>query len=1173
MLEQKKSDRPTRITRLVMHGFKSFARKTELLFGEQYNVVLGPNGSGKSNVLDAICFVLGRLSSKSLRAEKSANLIYNGGKTKQPADKAEVSIYFDNTHHTFPSEEKEIKITRLVRKDGASIYKINDKKRTRQQVLEIMSAAKIDPEGYNIILQGDIIRFVSMSTLERRQVLEEISGISIYEDKKQKALNELDKVESSLKEAEIILTERETYLKELKKERDQAVKYKEAKERIDSCKATVLNSQLTAKQTEKKALDSTKESHQQKFDKFTKDIMALRQKIEQKRQEVEDITKEIELKGEKEQVAIMKELEQLRVEIATNSTKVENYKQELQKIADRRQQLKSDSQDLTVKTCGLSKRIQELEKKNAQIKKEQDQIEAAIEKFKKSNNLGNIPEIESQIQEIDKKSEEKQELVQKLRQEQQDMLREKDRTEFQLKTLDERLDKVKEVAKEHERELDQLTGRKTEFKKVTLELNKCLAEDSSLAAQLRKTRDDLTQNREQLSKLQARSFQITESISANIAVKKILEQKSKMPGIFGTVAELGKVQSKYSLALEIAAGPRLNNIVVRDDKVAALAISYLKSQKLGTATFLPLNKLREMATKPELKTISQSRGSHGVAVALVQFDPQFKKVFNYLFANTIVVDDIDVARRIGIGKAKMVTLDGDIAELSGAMTGGFRKKRPGLGFREEETTKGITELETKTQKLADLADILEKRREENEELIQKLRGQKAELEGEIIKTEKSLHLESGDTSADKGQKQQLAKQLQDVDEKIKQVNQSIQQCNKEFADIKAGKQELRVKISQLQNPALLAELNTLEEKRAELKDESIQTTHQITSIQMQIKDMFGPELEKIDKILKQVDKDEEQFKKEITSITTKITKDQVLLKEMDKKQKQFYEKFKELFGTRDATNKEAQKFEGDKIRVEEQSRQTELKMNNIALKNAAVTAELAGLEKEYEQYHGISLVRNKDTSSLKAEITRFETLVIQMGNINLKALEVYEAVAEEYKNLIKKKDKLSSEKEEVLKLMDEVEQRKGELFMRTFDSVNEHFKRIFSMLTTKGTAYLMLETPENPFEGGVRIRVRIQGKRFLDIRGLSGGEKTLTALAFIFSIQEHEPATFYVLDEVDAALDKHNSEKLARLVRKYSTGAQYIIISHNDAIISESDNLYGVSMDEHSISKVVSLKV
>ena len=250
-----RDNQATRITRLVMDGFKSFGKRTELLFEPGFNVVLGPNGSGKSNILDAVCFVLGKSSSKSLRAEKSANLIYTGGKTKKQANNAEVSIVFDNSTKVFPVDEDSVKISRIVRVDGVSKYKINGRTKTRQEIVDMLALAKIYPDGYNIILQGDIIRLVEMSSIERRQIVEEIAGISVYEEKKQKALSELQKVEEKLNEAEIILKERETYLKELKKDRDQALKYKRLGDDIKKNKASFLKRKMDRKEEEKSMLE------------------------------------------------------------------------------------------------------------------------------------------------------------------------------------------------------------------------------------------------------------------------------------------------------------------------------------------------------------------------------------------------------------------------------------------------------------------------------------------------------------------------------------------------------------------------------------------------------------------------------------------------------------------------------------------------------------------------------------------------------------------------------------------------------------------------------------------------------------------------------------------------------------------------------------------------------
>ena len=261
------------------------------------------------------------------------------------------------------------------------------------------------------------------------------------------------------------------------------------------------------------------------------------------------------------------------------------------------------------------------------------------------------------------------------------------------------------------------------------------------------------------------------------------------------------------------------------------------------------------------------------------------------------------------------------------------------------------------------------------------------------------------------------------------------------------------------------------------------------------------------------------------------------------------------------------------IRKEEQINTFEIKINNVSIKKAELAGELSGLQEEFSQYSDVQLIEGAAEDQLKGEISRFERLVIEMGNVNLKALEIYGDVEKQYNELLDKKEKLGKEKDDVLAMIGEIEGRKKDLFMNSFTALNQNFSNIFSQLSTKGEARLVIENEENPFEAGVRIRVRLTGDKFLDIRSLSGGEKTLTALALIFAIQESEPGAFYVFDEVDAALDKRNSEKLAKLIKKYSERAQYIVISHNDALMAEGETLYGVSMDENGMSNVVSLKV
>ncbi len=1162
----------TQITKLVLDGFKSFGKRTELLFEPGFNVVLGPNGSGKSNVLDALCFVLGKSSSKALRAEKSANLIYNGGKTKKPANTAEVSIFLDNKKRIFPVDDDTLKISRIVRNDGASKYKINGKTMTRQEVTDTLAMAKIYPDGYNIILQGDIVRLVEMSTIERRQIIEEIAGISVYEEKKQKAINELQKVEEKLNEAEIILKERETYIRELKKDRDHALKYKNLSDNIKKNKASYLKRQMVKKDDEKAVLEEKSGKIKSRFDAIKSQITKLREEIAQRKEQIKQISDEIEQKGEVEQIKLQKEVEKLRIDVATKKTRVSSCHNEISRIAQRKEQLKANIDELDSRVSGLKAQKEELSGKANFFQKEIADLDKRISDFKKKHKLGEGNEFEQKLEKIDKDSEELQKQIQSLREQQQNFLREKDKCEFQIATIDQQIEKVLELEKEHKQEIELLKKKKEQFKKLVFELNDVLNADSKYAIDLSNVKSRALKVKEELEKLKVKNAGIKESLSANIAVKKVLESKSRLGEIYGTIAELGIADQKYSLALEVAAANKIQSLVVEDDMTAATCIKFLKQNKYGVATFLPLNKIRPANKDKKIEGLAKQKGVIGFAIDLIEFDPKFKDAFSHVFGNTLVVEDIDIARKIGIGVARMVSLDGDLAETSGAMIGGFRHKKD-IGFRQKDLSEDINEKEKEVREAEKHSLSLEKIREENEKKIYALRELKANLEGDIIKTEKSLHIDSSDLEASKSYKEELRQNIERLGKDIAKTEDQSVELIRELTKLKIEKQSLRDQMTELRNPRLIAELNAFEQKKKEYSEELIKATAELKNLDVQEKEITGRDKENTGKILKEIEKEESTFKQVITDLEGQVKVQDAELKKKDEEQQKFFSQFKSLFEKRNKVSDEITVHESRILTLEEGSRKEELGMNTLSIEEARVKAELAGINAEFAQYEGIELDMEKPEEKLKKEISDFEKMMSDFGSVNMKALEIYETVEKEYGILVEKKSGLANEKDDVVKLMDEIELSKKGLFMKTFDVVNENFRKIFTALSTKGDAYLELENLEKPFDEGLRIKVKLSGMKFLDIRGLSGGEKTMTALAFLFAIQEHEPASFYVLDEVDAALDKANSDKLAKLIRDYCKNAQYIVISHNDALITEADTLYGVSMQpEVGISNVVSLK-
>jgi len=941
----------TKITKLTANGFKSFAKKTDLIFGDGFNCIIGANGSGKSNVMDALCFVLGKISAKGMRAEKSVNLLYNGGKNKNSATTAEVSIHFDNSEKEFPIDTKEVKISRIVKKTGQSDYRINNKKRTRQQIIDLLANSNIDPNGHNIILQGDIVHFATMKPLERRLTIEEIAGISVFEDKKNKSLLELGKVDEKLKEAGILLTEREAHLRELKKERDQAKRYLELKNKIKDNKATFLNLQIKEKEIKKNSLIKSTKEQESKLNILNNKISTIRNHIEKNKKEITEINLILDEKGEKEQLNLRKGITNIKTDLVQAKNRIDILQKEIIKIQERKKQLQEN------------------------ISKNNEKIE---ELFKKRGSFD----------------------TQKI-------------------TLERQISKLKETT----------------------------------------PAIDFTSKINELSILKSKSSETF----TNPSIKRI----SSMEGVFGAISELGQVNEKYSLALEVCAGARMRSIVVRDDLCAGKCIKTLKEDKLGIVTFLPLNKIKSRQPNPLINSLKKLSGVHGLAINLIKHNKKYYNAFSNIFGSTLIVENIQTARKIGIGRVRMVTLEGDLLETSGAMIGGYRRGTK-VGFKQK-----------------------------NE------------------------------------------------DEKILELEREIEQLGKGTSSTEEARRDINVQI--------------------------IELTHEISGLDKEV-NMFSTENERINQILKNQDKENQEFEEELTQLKFSIKNESGNLVSTEKREKEFYEKLKVLTRNRNKLIENIDKKEKILEVENERTKKTEHKINEISIYKAKEIAELEALQKEFEEYKDGKIRKNVNKIDLRREISDFERLVTNLGNINMRALEIYEELVGEHKILVDKAEKIRTEKIDVLTMIEEIENKKTEIFMKTFTTLDNKFKEIFNSLSAKGNASLVLENKEKPLEGGVDIAVHITGKKYLDLRSLSGGEKSLVTLAFIFSIQEHNPASFYVLDEVDAALDKHNAEKLAKLFRQYSKKAQYIIISHNDSIITEGDRLFGISMQE-GVSKITSLKL
>ena len=951
------------IKKLVMQGFKSFARKTEIPFENSMNVIVGPNGSGKSNITDALCFVLGRISIKSIRAAKAANLMFSGNKQYKASNEATVELIFDNKDMTFTIDSPEISIKRIVRKNGQSIYKINNETKTRQELLELLAQAGIDPNGFNIVLQGEIASLIKLSPEDRRKIIEEVAGISIYETRKEKSIRELEKTDEKLKEAGAVLREKNTYLRNLENERQEAINYQKIEETIKRCKATILKKSITEKEKEIWGIDKLKENQGREIEKIKSSIKEKEKEIQELEERVSRVNKSIQSSTSEEQEKLHREIADLKAELAGLVVRKENFETRLE-------QNKEKDIEIKQKIAVLEKELSEMKTSSPEIKKQQTQLKETQEKFD---------------------------------------LMEKQRRQFyviksDISTLENKRDQKQKTIIEAKKELELI-----EKSISTMHSEIKYAKSPDKAVELKKETSS-----------------------------RIIETKNK-------------VKTSESLILEIEKeNAVLNQTITREEKLK--------------------NDIPKLEVCPLcLNTITESHVGH-------------------------VIESAD-------------------------------KKIKNSSERLSQNNKKKEELYAESEKLKEEAISLE----------QKLR----EIEIDIIKI--------NNAEEKKNQIRRILESQKETENELTEINYKLNIIKKEFEKLK--------NIEERYDEARL--------KLQELSSSDIDVDTEITLKQR--------DLERIKIEIKSISRDSEESSHELKIIIEKIQEREKIASKKEKEEQELYEKFQKLFMERNEIQDQKKAVETTLIGMQHEIRSYEDKINNFNIQIAQHKAHLDTLKSDFREFETLE-VFNQPISEVQDRLSKSQIKLAQIGSVNMRALEVYDKVKESCDLIQQKVTTIESEKEKIMKIIGEIDKKKRKSFLTTLDAVNESFTRNFSQLSKKGEVFLDLENKQEPFLGGLNIIVKVGKGKYFDITSLSGGEKTLIALSLIFAIQEYKPYCFYVFDEIDAALDKHNSELLAALIKKYMKVGQYIVVTHNDALISESTTLYGVSMQEN-ISKVISLKV
>lgn len=1161
------------IKQLEIDNFKSFANKSEIPLLKGFTTVSGPNGSGKSNIIDSVMFALGLRTGSALRIENLSDFIT----TFNNKNEAMVKVVFGDV-----DGDKELTVGRRIKKTNqgfASTYYLNDKIDTLTNIRSILEKYNITPNSYNVMMQGDVNSIVMCSSKVRRGIIDEIAGVADFDRRIDQATNELKTVEQRVEAASLILSEVEKTLEQLKSEREVALKYKklqEEKSGLESQVSTVKffdlkknlelahenilqsNKKLKETQANKKDLDEKIKLINEKYEELDK---KLKEQGEDERNKLKDSQSDLSARIQTKKNAIdysdtqiqkgLQSIENAKNGIASYKKKIEdehlNIKLAHDKIGIIETQLKEKKEELAKKLADISglsstadKYIQERNdvSRNLDTLKDKDN-ELLKESLPKENDLKNLK----------KEIEDAKAFIAQAENAKANFGDDKSLKELQVSDLKKEMDELKEI---QTKTMQQLDDAKTAIDDY----------DHDVRAAYRKFSDMEAQRRAMSSS--GSSIPITTVMNAHLE------------GVHAPLMQLGSVDEEYSLALDIAFGGRLAHIVVDDTHAAYVAMELLNSSRAGRATFIPLNKVKKAPTKLQLPK------NHGVidfAINLVDFDDIYLDAFFYAVGDTLIVEDAEAAEQL-MGKYRMVTLDGKLYEKSSAITGGYVKKSI-FGFGQNDD-KELENAKAKLDELQRKYDEAVANKKMLEEKLDKIRVTYSSSSTEYSKAK--IELSNMTAQFENSQNLLEAKKtfVNENEPKIEKLNSELDKIEAKRVDLSEKIQQAQDKLSELDSLLKDKDLKDLKEKTQGIEDEIRHLNNNLMNVNNEINGYnntikFNEQLiiskeEDIKNTTRNnesLEKDKETYKAEIiqleeqlTTLSDKIAVIDAKIGELVKEKEEIHKSLVDL-----QTNSAVKSSEIDRINEQIESFKTRRKELEPQLKEASEILENSGVEIAKLEPVQISI------DELNTKIQRLDKRMQELGDVNMRAIVSYEEKAARKEELDTQIKTLSTERQSILDKMNGFEQQKKEAFMTTFTAINENFKDIYHQLS-EGEGRLILENEKDPLSAGMTIEAKPRDKTTNNKLGaLSGGEKALTALALVFSIQKYLPAPFYALDEVDASLDTMNVERIAEMVKKQSSDTQFLVVSHRRPMIEAANRTIGVTQKEKGKTKVTGVKL
>ena len=1172
---------------IEVQGFKSFANKITFEFHNGITGIVGPNGSGKSNVGDAVRWVLGEQSAKQLRGGNMQDVIFSGTETRKPLGFAYVAITLDNSDHKLPIDYQEVTIARRLYRSGESEYLLNGTSCRLKDVNELFYDTGIGKEGYSIIGQGQIDKILSGKPEERRELFDEAAGIVKFKRRKNTAIKKLEEEQQNLTRVNDILSELTRQLAPLEKQAETAKVYLKKKEALKQLDIQMFLVEMARIREQLKAVEEKYEIAQSDLEETCKSFDVTKTEYENLEKELETLEEEIQ-KSREQSTQRTLEKQNLENQIHLLQEQIHSAKQNETQYQERALALEGDIDKKKKEEQGYLEEQSQLEEKAAEFSKVQSQAQEAFKAI--AIEIHNLEEaIESGKNEIIEILNQRASIKGKLQR--YDTMLEQisirkvalNQRNLTLRSEAAQLDASEEQYKVQKQEIEET------IEKLIRQGNRCEDQIKKYQAEISRATQQLenekTAYHREASRLESLK-NITERYDGyGNSIRRVMEQKKNVSGIKGVVADLLKVEKNYETAIETALGGSIQNIVTDNENTAKGMIEFLKKNKYGRATFLPLTSMKNKKTFNNPAALKEP-GVIGVASDLVQVEAEYEGLANYLLGRTLVVDHID--HGIAIAKKyqytiRMVTIEGESLNPGGSLTGGaFKNNSNLLGRRREidELHGNVEKLKLNIEKLQ--AALEEYRNKRNHFRDEAARMQESLQEQYIQENTVQMNLNSmSDKRAEikqgyenlKRESAELEKQAKEIEENSQSIQlemeasasqesaleKSINEKQEELESRKKQEMDISKELekSQLEGAGITSRKGFIQENLRRIKEELESLTNQKEALFAGMEEGKEEALKKETEIVK-IRQEIELAAKEEEEDREKLQEALLKKEKMTQEHKAFFSKRDELSARMNLLDKESYRLLGQKEKLEENQ---ETQVNYMW--------------EEYEITYSQALIDMPDElqerAEIKSAISNMRSEIRQLGNVNVNAIEEYKELSERHTFMKTQHDDLVQAEETLQGIINELDTGMRRQFEEKFGQIRIEFDKAFKELFGGGKGTLELDEEEDILEAGIRIISQPPGKKLQNMMQLSGGEKALTAIALLFAIQNLKPSPFCLLDEIEAALDDSNVTRYAKYLHKLTKNTQFIIITHRRGTMAAADRLYGITMQEKGVSTLVSV--